>query len=132
MNRDDDKSINELELSVCADNALHNAGVLTIGALRKCDLKTVGLGAKRHQKAVAKALAEWDAAAPKRALDAKVRLEVAREAMKRCTEAEQAQIFRELARCACADIGKIAGASPGAAIGAVLGGIAGAILGAKK
>lgn len=57
----------ELDLSVRAENALSRAGVWTIAELRKVDLAEVGLGSRMHRRAIAEALAAWDAQAALRA-----------------------------------------------------------------
>ena len=56
-------SIDHLELSVRVDNVLHKFGVRTIARLRSLsdgDFANMGIQAKRHRKAIAEALDEWN------------------------------------------------------------------------
>lgn len=104
VDRGDSASIDELELSVRASNALENAGVKTVGALRKLlakegGLATVKLGSKLHTKAIVEVLADWDKDAPTRQAARDNRIERARAALVELTEEERRDLFVEVGAC---------------------------------
>lgn len=127
----DDMDVDYLELSVRAANACQNAGIKTVGDLRKADLAKIGLGSKQSRENVADALAQWDNGRAKWAVveAARKRLADARAAFTALTAIERAAVFREFSQCTCADIGSVVAKHPRIAIAAGIGALAGLLLG---